>query len=103
MKHTRRNVGLAIINNKVTSFYNYVFNVTERTNSYYFILESQKVPLFYEELDEQNQWRNVSFPTTAKQETFPNKTWYEDTFLSFPITDTVNGFLLTSYGLKSTI
>ena len=82
MKHTRGNVGLAIINNKVTSFNSLLYTVTQEDYYFYYTVDIVAVPMFYEELDMQNQWRNVSYPTQAVSETF----------ISFPITNTVSGF-----------
>ena len=82
MKHTRGEVGLAVINNRVTSFSSLVYNVTQEDYYYYFTVETETVPMFYEELGDNGQWRNVSYTTTAKH----------DSFLTFPINDDISGF-----------
>ena len=79
MQHTRGNIGLAIINNRVTSFSTQVYNVTQEDYYYYFTYDTKTVPMFYEELDDQYQWRNVSYPTKPKPETF----------LTFPIKEDI--------------
>ena len=81
MKHTRGQIGLAVINNRVTSFSSVVYNVTQDSYWYYGI-ETETVPMFYEELGDKNQWRNVSYTTTAEF----------DSFLTFPISDSFPGY-----------
>ena len=81
MKHTRGQIGLAVINNRVTSFSSLVYNVTQDSYWYYGV-ETETVPMFYEELGDKNQWRNVSYTTTTEF----------DSFLTFPISDSFPGY-----------
>ena len=82
MKHTRGQIGLAVINNKVTSFSSLVYNVTQEAYYYYYSVETTTVPMFYEELGEQNQWKNVSYTATPKF----------DSFITIPIKDSIPGY-----------
>ena len=86
MKETRGDIGLAVINNKVTSFSSLAYTVSWDNTTYplssYWDMETETVPMFYEEMDDQNQWRSVSYPTTAKP----------DMFLTIPVTDSSPGF-----------
>jgi len=86
MKETRGDIGLAVINNKVTSFSSLAYTLTWDNTSYplfpYWDMETETVPMFYEEMDNQNQWRSVCYPTTAKS----------DMFLAFPVPDFSPGF-----------
>ena len=82
MKYTRGEIGLAVINNRVTSFSSVVYNVTQESYYYYYGVKTETVPIFYEELGDQNEWRNVSYTTTEKI----------GSFLTYPISDSISGF-----------
>jgi len=86
MSETRGDIGLAIINNKVTSFSSLAYTLSwDNTTTPLFPhwdMETESVPMFYEEMDDQNQWRSVSYPTRAKS----------DSFLTIPVPDSSPGF-----------
>ena len=71
MKYVRGSMGLAIINNKITSFNTLVYKkIPTGPSGQLFYFEPELVPMFYEELDDELQWRNVSYPTQANPATF---------------------------------
>ena len=86
MSETRGDIGLAIINNKVTSFSSLAYTLSwdNTTTPLYphWDMETESVPMFYEEMDDQNQWRSVSYATRAKS----------DSFLTIPVPDSSPGF-----------